>query len=391
MKHSTLFIAMLVSFVIYGCSNLSKNGYYANQNKDSKFIFTDSLILNLDDFSTFDILFNQVANFNDKESLYIFNTVNNSLDIYDLSNGELLHRLIFSTEGPSEIRNIMNFYVHNEDSIFIYPKMTFNNTTLIDVMGNVSHKYRPTLPTTNQIARVLNHNSTSSSPTYYYNNFLFFDQLSLRSSLEPETKDFKTSGYVDLNKDSIYLFENAVYPDLYLNKSMSTNFKISSRILNRNKEWIYSWEALDSLMIFDVNMNLQKKVYAKSKFKTKEISSPISFEVRDEIKQAVEETFYSRIVTDPANNYYYRIVSIGSIYNPEMDKSVLAAAKNDFSVIVLDKDFKLLDERLFPGDTYSVFHAFATEKGLHLPKNNPNYEGLDEEKLVIDIFKLANE
>ena len=71
-----------------------------------------------------------------------------------------------------------------------------------------------------------------------------------------------------------------------------------------------------------------------------------------------------------------------------MDKSIAALSKNDFSVIVMDSDFTILDERIFPGNTYSTFQVFATEQGLHLPRNNPNYEGLSEDKLPIDIYSI---
>lgn len=381
----------LTIFLVYGCMNQGKLGFYENQNNDSNFHFIDSLTLKLDNFSTYDILFNQVSKFRGIEALYVYNVANHSLDIYDLNAGKLIHRLKFLKEGPNEIKGVLNFYVHNEDSIFIYPKMTFNNTVLIDINGNVKNRFRPFLPLTNQISRVLNHNSTSSSPTYYLNSKLLFDQLSLRSSLEPESTEFKTSGYVDLIKDSIFLYENAVYPEIYLKKPMSMIFKISSRLLNKNREWVYSWEALDSLMIFDLEMNFLRKEFAKSNFKISELPEPINFDTHREIRQGIEETYYSRIVTDTENNYYYRIVSIGGVYNPETDKSFFAVSKNDFSVIVLDKDFKILDERLFPGGTYSIYQAFATEKGLHLPKNNPNYKKLDEEKLVIDIFRMNYE
>jgi len=383
------FSFIIFTVFLFGCKNEVDSIFYDLENDGSRFILVDSFSIAIDDISTFDILFNQVADFDGAESLYVLNGVNRSLDIYGLASGELLQRIAIPHDGPAGVRSVMGFYVHNQDSIFIYPKITFQGTVLIDYDGGLINRYNPVLPYDNQVNKVLNHNSTSSSPTYYKNNRLLFDQLSLKEAgILPESADFKLSGYVDLLNDSVYLIDQAIYPQLYRDRPFFQYFKISSRVLNTDLNWVYNWELLDSLLVFDLDMNLVGKQNAKSKYRKGEPPVMVNYSPEEGIKSAVEETYYLRIVTDPENRFYYRIVSIGGEYDPKMDKSVMSADKNDFTVIVLDSEFNMIEERRFPGNTYSTFQAFATEKGLYLPKNNLNHPDLKEDVLEFEIYSI---
>lgn len=62
--------------------------------------------------------------------------------------------------------------------------------------------------------------------------------------------------------------------------------------------------------------------------------------------------------------------------------------KNDFSIIVLDKDFNFLTEKRFPGKIHYPYKSFIGKKGLYLSRTNPFYEGLNEDEVVYDVYEF---
>ena len=57
-----------------------------------------------------------------------------------------------------------------------------------------------------------------------------------------------------------------------------------------------------------------------------------------------------------------------------------------FSIIILNKDYEIIGETKFPGNTYAHHLCFVGKKGLYISENNENNPQFDENKLV---FRLS--
>lgn len=353
-------------------------------------VLIDSLFLSLDTKSTPEFNFHQIGNFFDQESLINLNLINNSLDFYNLEKGEIFHRIQFNPDGPDRITNVGGFYFHNKDSIFLLQKMSLSNIKLIDLEGKIINKFTPILPSHLEIPGIINHFSTSTSPTYFIERALYFDQGVLKNTSVPGVLEekFESSGKFDLRNDSVFLFPKSGFPHFYHDKSLPIYLSISSRVFDNDYQWIYSWNALDSIIVYDLDMDVQKAVYSKSKFKKKDIPNTPNGSIELELEVVISNTHYCKILHDPYRKRYLRFVQIGRNFDPDVDNTIMAIFKNDFSVMVYDEDWNFVSESLYEGAKHNLYHAFIGKKGLYMPRTNPHYGGLNEDKVVFDIYDL---
>jgi len=115
----------------------------------------------------------------------------------------------------------------------------------------------------------------------------------------------------------------------------------------------------------------KKDVVARSKYQNSEfqkISVNASASNRDEFYlQSIEQGRYSYLIHNPFLNIYYRVyqhpISRGDHF--ESDR-----VNGGYSVMVLDDDFKVLDEVLLSKEIKSVFVLIPTQNGLLLNTSN---------------------
>ncbi|SIN67497.1 DUF4221 family protein [Algoriphagus halophilus] len=377
-----IFIFGLIALI--SCQNSKESA------SDSGLVFLNSQKFELDSLAVPSLLFNQVSKIENKEYLFNLNQLNNSLDLYDINSGILSKRISFENAGPNAIKGISGFYVHNLDSIFLFPKMSFVKTTLINIDGETKNIYSPQIPLENEIPRVLNHASTNYLPSFYYNGKVFFDQLTLKNTTKEGSinSDFRPLGYLDLESDSILLENNSGYPQFYLNKKYPIYVSVHSRILNNNNKLVYSWGVLDSLIVRDLDWGLERMVSSRSRFQDGDFPQTPNAGLVQELDAVISSGYYGRVVFDPFQKVYYRFYHIGRLYNPDQDNSITSIFKNDFSILVYDENLELLHESKFDGEVYDFYQAFVGENGLYLPRLNPFLADLSEDFIVCDIFRL---
>lgn len=358
--------------------------------QDSGLILLDSVNINLDDQSAPSLLFNQVTINGEVELLVNLNQLSGSLDLYNLATGDLYQRVAIPSEGPNAIIGVSGFHVLNPDSVFLFPKMSFNKMAIINLDGSVVNSFSPELPLINEIGKVLNHSSTNSLPTFFHDGKIYFDQLTLKNTTQDGSlsPDFKVTGFVDFNKDSIQLLEKSGYPYSYLGKAFSIYAAVHSRVIDDSGKFVYSWGALDSLVVVNSNWDIEQKVFSRSKYKSKDFPETPNANLEQELEAVIGNGYYGRVMFDPFRNLYYRFYHIGRTYSSETDNSIASIFKNDFSVLVYNQDFEFLSETKFEGKTYDFYQAFVGRKGLYLPRLNQFYDKLNEDFIVSDIYVL---
>lgn len=357
---------------------------------ESNLVLADSLILHLDEKSTPEFNYHQINEFSKNESFLNLNLVNQSLDIYSLETGNLIHRISFNSQGPESITNLGGFFYQNEDSIFIFPKMSLFNTTLIDSNGDISKRYSPISNKNQVVPGLINHFSNSANPTYYVKNSLYFDQGILKNTAVPGVlaENHQLSGRFNLVTDSVFLFPKSGFPHFYQDKTFPIYLSVSSRILDSEMQWIYSWNALDSIIIFDFEMENKKLIYSKSKYRNQDFPNIANTGPSESLELIISNTHYCKIIQDPYRKRYLRFVQLGRNFDPDTDNSISSIFKNDFSIMIYNENWELQDEYFFPGNIYNLYHSFIGEKGLYLPKTNPFFKNLDEDNVVFDMYEI---
>jgi hypothetical protein len=318
------------------------------------------------------------------------NKIANTLDFYDLRIGTLSHRIVLYDPQLFGNYTPQGFYFHNIDSIFIFPQMTLNGSILINIEGELQKKYLLSIPDESEHPLALNHISSPSSPTKYLQGKINASIATLNSfshgkGVEPGTKLILDA---DLINENISIRKDIIYPSAYHFQYVTNHHAFLTRELVKNQFWVHSFPLLDSLDIFDIEYNFLYKKYAKSKFFDKFISVPINTPVQQYNKYITSESSYGRIIYDAYRNIYYRFVLVGRPVNDAEIEGFNSSRKNQFSIIVLDKDFIIIDEVLFPGGIYNQYAAFVGKLGLYLPKTNENYEELSEDYITYDIFNF---
>lgn len=398
MKHTLPLIA-LAFVILFSCSEKGSNSEKRTFAND--FIEVGQVKLDIDSISDFNFPEFQVIQEGEEELLLVMNKVNFSFDFYDLESGEKVKRTAIQKDEKYPIPALYGFWYHNADSIFLFRQMFLNGITLLDKEGVIVTQYNPQKFDRRNIDEIrksmVNHYSRATNPTLYENGKLYFSDMSSNGFLSSSDvmEEFRPAVTVDIINNIASKVDEIRVPFFYKGKVWPMNLGDYSRIIIGN-EMIYSWAGLDSLVIFDKRSKALKQVNTQSEYahELKFTNVPRTFtsgEVYDKetlIKERVSQTTYSYIFYDPYRELYYRFVNIGRDMDETDLEDQFPHLKNDFSIIVLDKDFNVLTEKRFPGKIHYPYKSFVGKKGLYLSRTNPFYDGLNEDEVVYDVLEF---
>lgn len=389
-NHLLLFAITFV--VLISCSKQEADS--EKRSYSNNFTEVGQVKLEIDSLSDYSFPEFQVIQEDGQEMLLVMNKVNFSFDFYDLASGEKLKRTAIQKDERFPIPALYGFWYHNADSIFLFRQMLLNGISLINGNGEIVTQYNPqkidrSSPQT-MMKSMVNHYSRSTNPTLYENGKLYFSDMTLNGFLSSAEamEEFRPAVEVDLISNEVNISDQIRIPDFYKGKTWQTYWGGFSRIKNDNL-LIYSWAVMDSMLIYDQNMESIKSVYAKSEFaKPIKSSSDANSTVEEQLRERITNTAYSYIFYDKYREVYYRFVTIGRTIDESYLEDQFPHLKNDFSIVVLDRDFNVLTEKRFPGKIHYPYKSFVGEKGLYLSRTNPFYEGLNEDQVVYDVYEF---
>jgi hypothetical protein len=376
---------LILGFIIFSCSSKP-----TEEKINSDFYKISEINLPLDDSTALDFIRTSYLFDNDTEFLYHQNEFKKSIQVYNLDLETLEKEIKYPFTPPLGINMVQGILVITSDSIFIFPTLTVRGSLLINGSGEVLNRYMP--PREKSIEESLvNHISFGSMPTLLSKGKLRFIQLPMFELSNPANinDEFKFEVSYDIEANTLEFVEESGFPSFYQNKIWAGGDLQVSRIEDDFERVIYSWKYLDSLSYFLDGQEF--KIFGGSKFKNAEIK-PFSMipEQEKKGKALIENPKYYGIYYDPFRKLYYRTFQIPGIYDQDAIPNEMDA-KKQFSVIVLDKDFKIIKEVVFPGGIYNVYRAFVGKKGFYLPKNNILNPELRENNLFIDVFDFTQD
>jgi hypothetical protein len=377
--------SLLLGFIIFSCSSKpTEEEFISDLYKISE------INLPLDDSTAFDFIRTSYLFENDTEYLYHQNEFKKSIQIYNLNSETLEKEIKYPFTPPIGINMVQGILAINSDSVFIFPTLTVRGSLLINNSGQVLNRYMPSREKSIEESLV-NHISFGSMPTLLSKGKLRFIQLPMFELSNPANinDEFKFEVSYDIEANTLEFVEESGFPSFYQDKIWAGGDLQVSRTSDHLNLMIYSWKYLDSLLL--VKDNQISKVFAGSSYFEKENKPFLVIPNQDEkIRKLLENPKYYGIYFDPHKKLYYRTFQFPGIYDKnaipnEMD------AKKQFSVIVLDKDFKIIKEVVFPGGIYNVYRAFVGKQGFYLPKNNILNPELREDNFSIDVFDFTQD
>ena len=157
--------------------------------------------------------------------------------------------------------------------------------------------------------------------------------------------------------------------------------------------FIYSFFYEESIRVLSIDHKEMKQIPVKSKY----IKAINPREKRPEeehigMKKLCEDPFYTNIIYDPYRKVYYRIAYPRTEMENEERNTLVeiwTTGRKRFSIIILDKDFNIIGETLFPDYKYCSRDIFVEKEGLYIRSNHFKSPDFDDDKLEFTCFELV--
>lgn len=265
---------------------------------------------------------------------------------------------------PTKI-DIIDFAVHSIDSIYL---LTEDIIYLIDNKGHLTN--------TIEIPSIKGYYFFASSlfPFYIIDSLAFFYKYpeGIINSLD------KYHEFINSDREVCYDIKHQQFIDLknkiHYPKELKYHFKYvfnPYRIIDDKMNLIYSFEHSDTVTLLNYTSQNIQTFSIKSKFF--ENNNDFDFEKINNFseiaKYLIQNSRYHSILYDPYRELYYRIHLCKYTYYNK-DNSINLRTDVPWSILVCNKEFKVIKEILFEPRTYYFNHIIITKDGLLIKKQS---------------------
>lgn len=290
-------------------------------------------------------------------------------------------------EGPNGVGEIAGYYIHNLDSIFL--PITFETEmVIIDTATNIIDKIQYGKTTDNIPLQRTFASSHVYQPLEYIDNKLYFV-----SGCNRWAEQKPVSAFINLTDKSVYALTNFNYPSFpgadNKQKMFGTAEESISRCFN-GEQFIYSFFFLEEIHIISFDNPNIRSIPVKSKYidKIRLLDDYGNLTFND----MCENPNYGNLLYDSYRKVYYRI----AYPKTEVDKSIKGMevyqyGRKNFSIIILDKDFNIVGETLFPDYIYNSTLMFIREDGLYISDSHYLNPDFSDDILSFKRFDLVKE
>ena len=372
----------------WSCNNQSKNSpsnsykyeLETDLGKDLKFPIND------DTNFSFPSLF-PYTDETGKEYLTFMSHMNNEILFYDLQTGEYLFNTKLEKEGPDGVGITFGYHIEDLNNIYITSHLL--GLSKVDKSG--TKKQFIEYGETDNGHRVVP-NFTSSSyiyaPAVIYNKRIYITQQpypGVKKSVIPVSIAIDTISQTF--KELPFRFPNLISDDDPMENIIGVPF---GREFD-GKQFIYSFHFDESIYVTNIETNEEKKTLASSKYISYLKTIRVSDDREATYKASLESSYYHNILFDKYRNVYYRFAIIGSEVSKNHEYTFFDIYTNGFitfSVIILDENFNIIGETLFPKYTYNPTIAFVHKNGLYISDSHLLNPSFDENVLSFKCFTL---
>lgn len=349
---------------------------------------TDTIAIEVDSLTTPVNWVKQIVTVNDETLLIDYNNKTHSLQLYSINKRKQKLIIPLLSDGPEEIDRVTGVCFVNEDSIFLTTTSPKRRVVLIDSRANLINQW--------EISDTLKYNNFLYD-LYIYKNFeVTYNRGKITVSIAP---------YLPSESPACYQYPYLVEYDL-INRKVSTNY--GQFPFEADKIYLYSelpkhthtpfydivhFSGSHDLFCYDIGTKeLKRVIRAKSKYLPKEFRTLDPKVITDNLQEEekifyVTQGRYDQLLYDPFRSLYYRFVKNPMDYRNIEGKPQWEPDFN-YSVMILDSEFKLIDEIELPARVYNPSLAGVTKEGLLISLNNPANLNIDEDHIYFTVFKL---
>ena len=381
------FILLLVLAHLYACSS-SKSGEDATYSKELK--ETKKVTLPCDENTYF--LSKSIFQFEEdgKEYLHFENSRKGQYEIitFDLEKQDVHKRLPIAPEGPNGIPAMYGSKPFPDSKNYLISQTLAFRVTQMDGDGNVLRNYQ--LKSPGRFVRIML-GSFCYYPSFVRDSILYFNQpVASRKKRNLDrypifaTLDLRTGelGFAPLDFPKTFKGD---YSHIRSGDSFTYDYNYKENRL------VCSFLESDSIMVTD-DLTHTKWYNAKSQFLDSMI--PYLNDAGDDVQDIIrrkQKAKYWHIMYDKYRDVYYRFAEMPcELAKDENPYDEFSHKAREFSVIILDKDFRIIGETKFPGNKYFIRMSFVGRDGLYISENNLANPEFDEDKLVFACFKLED-
>ena len=320
-----------------------------------------------------------------KEYLTFQNQDQNEILFYDMNSRKLEFKVKPAYEGPNGVGQVLGYYVHTIDSIFL----TISGTNeIVLVNRNAEIKDKINYERAEDGTLLTDFCSISS----VYQPIIMIDkEMYIMSGCNRWLEKDPISAVINMEDKTIHAFPY-YYPSFpgADNKAKRAGIEEHLSRCFDGKHFVYSFHFDETIYIASQDHDSIKEVKVKSKYidKVRLLDDYGNLTITD----ACENPNYGNLLFDKYRNVYYRI----AYPETEIEKEVkgmelLQYGRKNFSIIILDKNFNIIGETLFPDYTYNSTVMFVREDGLYISDShylNPDYS---DDELSFKCFTLKKE
>ena len=380
-------ILLLVLAHLYACSS-SKSGEDAIYSKE--LVESKKVTLPCDENTYF--LSKSIFQFEEdgKEYLHFENSRKGQYEIitFDLEKQDVHKRLPIAPEGPNGIPAMYGSKPFPDSKNYlIFQGMAFR-VTQMDGDGKVLRNYQ--LKSPGRFVRMIL-STFCYFPSFVRDSVLYVDQrVASRKKRNLDrypifaTLDLRTGelGFAPLDFPKTFKGD---YSHIRSGDSFTYDYNYKENRL------VCSFLESDSIMVTD-DLTHTKWYNAKSQFLDSMI--PYLNDAGDDVQDIIrreQKAKYWHIMYDKYRDVYYRFAEMPcELAKDENPYDEFAPKAREFSVIILDKDFRIIGETKFPGNKYFIRMSFVGRDGLYISENNLANPEFDEDKLVFACFALED-
>lgn len=319
--------------------------------------------------------------------LFSVNWTNNSLNLYNIDSQSFVKNIEFDPDGPEGTGRILGIHVHTFDSIFLFTQGV-NEIVLADTSGRVVSRiqYDPPYPLTNAFV----HNAYFLSPPVIQQDEMIVKshiEGNYREMTQQNLSEIPLSYAIDL-KTGVTREIKANYPSDYMPDGLKS-FEYS--MAYNGQEMVYSFIGDHRLFISDgIDASALNAIQAKSQYLQESLPLfPINGAREDTYQYLYASDRYESLLFDPFRNVFYRIAVPAMEVESDDEYRSLRIASQQFSILVLDNELRVIGEVLLEKEKYVAGNVFVGKEGLYISTNHPRNPQNAEDVMSFDRLKLS--
>ena len=320
---------------------------------------------------------------NGKRYLSFLNYGTTQLYFYDFDTEKFLSKVTLEQEGPDGVGMLSGYYIKDFNHIYV-SSFVYQGIIRVDTTGVIVQKipYRKT-GSGYKIISSYNASSHPYLPPIFIGDKMYITQQNNERFCPAE----KTP--ISVAIDTI----QKKYTSLPLTFSILTEKQVKSNgdRFSRDydgKNFIYSFYVDEDILVTSIDHAEVKRIKAKSKY----INTPdekLDFESESAPIKVLTLARYGDLIYDPHREVYYRFAYPKTELEDNVNwwgKAIYGRKK--FSVIILDKDFQIIGETLFPEAIYNPYASFVSKEGLYISRDYQMNYDQSEDFMTFELFKL---